>query len=47
MPPEGFSMNNWEKKDSEVMTDSPLTGTPELKVEIPDDTDSLYFLKLF
>ena len=47
MPPEGFSMNNWGKKDCEVMTESPLTVTPGLKVEMPDDTDSLYFLKLF
>ena len=45
--PEGFSINNWKKGDSEVMPEFPFTGAPGFKVEIPDDSDKLYFLKLF
>ena len=40
--PEGFSMNNWKKGDSEVMLEF-----QSFKVEIRDDSDELYFLKLF
>ena len=45
--PEEFNMNNWKKGDSEVMPDFPFTGTPGFKVEIPDDSNELYFLKPF
>ena len=45
--PEGFSMDNWKKGDSEVMPKFPFTGAPRLKIEITDDGDKLYFLKLF
>ena len=47
MGPEQFSINNWKKGDSEVMTQFPFTWTPGFKVEIPDNTDDLYFLKLY
>ena len=30
--PEGFSMNNWKKEDSEVMPEFLFTGTPGFKV---------------
>ena len=45
--PEGFSINNWKEGDSEVMPEFPFTGAPEFKVEILDDSDKHYFLKLF
>ena len=45
--PEGFSMNNWNKGNSEVMSEFPFIGTPRFKVKIPDDGDQLYFLKIF
>ena len=45
--PERFSMNNWKKGDHQVMPEFPFTGTLGFKVEIPDDSDKLYFLKLF
>ena len=45
--PERFSMNNWKKGDHQVMPEFPFTGTPGFKVEIPGDSDKLYFLKLF
>ena len=44
---EGFSINNWKKRDSEVMPEFSSTETPGFKVEIPDDSNKLYFLKLF
>ena len=45
--PEGFSINNRKKGDSEAMPEFPFTGAPGFKVEIPDDSEELYFLKLF
>ena len=45
--PEGFSINNRKKGDSEAMPEFPFTGASGFKVEIPDDSDELYFLKLF
>ena len=45
--PEVFSIKNWKKGDSEVMPEFSFTGAPGFKVEIPDDSDELYFLKLF
>ena len=45
--PEGFSINNQKKGDSEAMPEFPFTGASGFKVEIPDDSDELYFLKLF
>ena len=45
--PEGFSINNRKKGDSEAMPEFPFTGVSGFKVEIPDDSDELYFLKLF
>ena len=44
---EGFSMNNWKKGDSEVMSEFPFTGTPGYKVEIQDNTNKHCFLKRF
>ena len=38
---------NWKKGDHQVMPEFPFTGTLGFKVEIPDDSDKLYFLKLF
>ena len=45
--PEVFSMNNWKKGGIEAMLEFPFTGTPGFKVEIPDNTDELFFLKRF
>ena len=45
--PEGFSINNQKKGDSEAMPEFPFTRAPGFKVEIPDDSEELYFLKLF
>ena len=44
---ERFSMNNWKKGDTEVMPEFPFTEIPGFKVEILDDIDKPYFLKLF
>ena len=41
--PEQFSNNNWKNGDSEVMPEFPFTGAPGFKVEIPDDSDKLFF----
>ena len=45
--PEGFSMKNWKNGDSEVMPQFPFIGTPGFKVQIPDENNKFYFLKLF
>ena len=45
--PEGFSMKNWKKGDSEVMPQFPFIWTPGFKVQIPDENNIFYFLKLF
>ena len=39
--PEGFSMNNWKKGDSQVIPGFPFTWTPGFKVEMPDNSDEL------
>ena len=39
--PEGFSIDNWKKGVSEVMSEFSFTGAPRFKVEIPDDSDKL------
>ena len=44
--PEGFSIDNRKKRDSEIMPEFSFTETPGFKVEIPDDSNKLYFLKL-
>ena len=41
--PEGFSINNWKKGDSEVMPEFPFTGAPGFKVEKPDDSANFIF----
>lgn len=43
--PAGFKIAKWKK--GENMAEFPFTGKPGFNVEIPDDANKLFFLKLF
>ena len=45
--PDGWNMNKWKHGDHPLKPPTQFTATSDINFDIPEDTNKLYFFKLF